>query len=250
MDVESCLIFGGLDLKVLPVIQIIPRPFSLAFVLALLAQPVAAQAQGAPQAPRAAAPRLTASAIRADKPPVVDGNLDDEVWRRAPPLGNFVQNEPFEGQPATEKTEVRLLFDDSNVYVGVICYDADPSQIIMTDARRDAGLNDQDSVQIIFDTYRDHQNGFLFGTNAAGIQYDAQVRNEGEASSNAQTSGSGGGVNTNWNATWDVKTRVTDIGWVAEFKIPLRTLRYGPPPQVWGLNVNRNIRRKREMVYW
>ena len=97
-----------------------------------------------------------------------------------PPLTGFVQAEPLEGQPASERTEVRILYDDEAIYVGVTLHDSDPSQIVTTDTSRDAGLGDMDSFQIIFDTFHDQQNGFVFGTNAAGIQYDAQVRNQGE----------------------------------------------------------------------
>ena len=111
---------------------------------------------------------------------------------------------------------------------------------------------------MILDTYHDQQNGFVFGTNAVGTQYDAQVRNEGQSQAGAAahrrcgrtSGGSGGGVNVNWDGAWDVKSLITETGWTAEFAIPLRTLRYGPPPQVWGLNFTRNIQRKRETVYW
>ena len=111
---------------------------------------------------------------------------------------------------------------------------------------------------MIFDTYHDRQNGFIFGTNVTGIEYDAQVRNEGESLrtgppgglGGGNAGGSGAGVNVNWDASWEVKTQLTATGWNAEFAIPLRTLRYGPPPQVWGINFTRNIQHKRETVYW
>lgn len=237
----------------------------------VLASPVYAQTTRPAQAREISqtAPRLIAMATRTAEAPKIDGNLDEAAWQNAAPAENFVQAEPFEGQAATETTEVRVLYDDHNLYVGVMCYDSDPSQIIVTDSRRDASMSDMDSFQMIFDTFHDRQNGFVFGTNAAGVQYDAQVRNEGQAqatppagpvSLNAGGSGggaggggggnSGGGVNASWNADWDVKSRITDKGWVAEFRIPLRTLRYGGPPQSWGVNFSRNIRRKREEVYW
>ena len=107
--------------------------------------------------------------------------------------------------------------------MGVTLHDSDPSQIVTTDTRRDADLSEMDSFQIVFDTFRDQQNGFVFGTNAQGVRCDAQVRNQGNAS------------NT-WDGSWDVKTNVTESGWTAEFRIPLRTLRYGPAPQTWGIN--------------
>lgn len=125
-------------------------------------------------------PRPVASAVQAAVPPTIDGMLDDDAWTAATPHANFVQAEPFEGQPASESTEVRILFDDQAIYIGVVCRDSDPSQIVTTDTRRDADLDDMDSFQVILDTFRDQQNGFVFGTNPAGIQYDAQVRNQGE----------------------------------------------------------------------
>lgn len=182
--------------------------------------------------------------------------MDERVWQQATPITDFTQTEPIEGQPATEKTEVRLLYDDTNVYVGVVCYDSDPSGIISTDSRRDSSMTEGDSFQMIFDTYHDSQNGFVFGTNAVGVEYDAQVRREGEQLNSGPptigrvSGGSSGGTNVNWDGAWEVKTRITDIGWTAEFRIPLRTLRYGGPPQVWGVNFARNIQRKREQVYW
>ena len=219
----------------------------------------------------AAVSKRVATASRTSEAPVIDGILDERLWQAASPMTGFVQTEPLEGEPASERTEVRFLYDDSNIYVGVICYDGDPSQVIVTDSRRDSSLADADSFQMILDTYHDLQNGFIFGTNAAGVQYDAQVRNEGQNSAGGgggggggggtgggaafggggrAQSGSGGGTNLNWDATWEVKASVNEVGWSAEFRIPLRSLRYGPSPQSWGLNFSRNIRRKREEAYW
>ena len=204
------------------------------------------------------APQKRLSAQRVSVAPVIDGNLDEVAWTNATPISDFVQSEPLEGVPASEKTEVRLLYDDKTIYIGVVCYDADPSKIVITDSRRDSGLDAMDSFRMIFDTYHDRQNGFIFGTNVTGIEYDAQVRNEGESLrtgppgglGGGSSGGSGAGVNVNWDASWVVKTRLTETGWTAEFAIPLRTLRYGPPPQVWGINFSRNIQHKREQVYW
>ena len=237
------------------------RKFGSTFVTLLLGLGFAsvAQAQAPTQTSQvsptsAAGPRVVATAHRITEAPTIDGALNELGWQQATPLTNFVQAEPFEGQPATEKTEVRILYDDKNIYVGAICYYSDPSQIITSDTSRDFNPSEMDSVQLIFDTYHDRQNGFVFGTNAVGSQYDAQVRDEGERQSSAApgsgSAGSNSGINVNWDASWDVKAHVTEIGWTAEFAIPLRTLRYGPPPQVWGLNFTRNIRHNREQVYW
>ena len=199
-----------------------------------------------------------AMAKRATESPAIDGVLDERVWQEATPLTDFVQSDPAEGKPATEKTEVRILYDDEAIYVGVICYDNNPSRILITDTRRDSGLGEMDSFQMIFDTFHDLQRGFIFGTNAAGTEYDAQFTNEGEVLSarpppptlGRQQAQAGTAMNVDWNASWEVKTRVSEIGWTAEFRIPLRTLRYASAPQVWGLNFSRNIYHKREQVYW
>lgn len=210
--------------------------------------------------PRESVGPRVATATRATEPPIIDGTLDDPAWHQTLPLTDFVQTEPQEGAPATEKTEVHLLYDDKYLYVGVMCFDSDPSSIIVSDSRRDSSLTETDSFRMIFDTYHDQQNGFVFGTTPAGIEYDAQLRDQGSAGGGGQgggaalgggaRAGAGGGLNANWDASWDVQARTTEIGWVAEFRIPLRALRYGPPPQVWGVNFSRNIRRKRELVYW
>ena len=225
--------------------HIIVPVFSHSFishVVALIALFVCARSAAAGQAqanvrPAVAETRPVATAVAITAAPVIDGVLDDRAWQDAIPLTHFVQAEPLEGQPASESTEVRLLYDDVALYVGVVLHDRDTSQIVTTDTRRDAGLGDMDSFQMIFDTFRDRQNGFVFGTNAAGIQYDAQVRDQGNATAS-------------WDGSWDVKTQVTESGWTAEFRIPLRTLRYGPAPQTWGVNFFRNIQRTRERTFW
>ncbi len=181
--------------------------------------------------------RRIATAIQVGEAPMIDGLLNEGAWLKAIPLDGFTQAEPLQGEPASQRTEVRILFDATSIYVGAILHDTDPSQIVTTDTRRDANLGEMDSFQIIFDTYRDQQNGFVFGTNALGVQYDAQVRDQGNAS------------NT-WDGSWEVKTNVTESGWTAEFRIPLRTLRYGAAPQTWGVNAYRNIQRSRERTYW
>ena len=196
-----------------------------------------------------------ARATFVEEPPTIDGFVNDAVWELADPISDFIQSEPVEGTPASERTVVKIVYNDRAVFVGVICYDDQPDEILVTDSRRDSGMNDTDSFQIIFDTYHDRQNGFVFGTNPAGIEYDGQVSNEGGGGGRGgggrrQSVGTGSGFNRNWDASWTVRTHVNEIGWMAEFEIPLRSLRYGDKPQTWGLNFQRNIRRKREQVYW
>lgn len=200
--------------------------------------------------------RPVASATETIEAPTVDGDvLGDPVWRQAPPITGFWQTTPDEGQPATEKTEVRVVYTAGTLYIGVVCYDREPTRIIVTDSRRDASLDEMDSFRFVLDTYRDGQNGFLFGTNPAGIEYDAQVANDGEGGGFGggprQRAGSGGGLNVNWDGSWTVRVQSGEYGWSAEFAIPFRTLRFSSDEsQIWGVNFERTIRRKRETAYW
>lgn len=193
-------------------------------------------------------------AVRVDEPPVIDGIvLEDPVWQNASLIEGFWQTTPDEGEPATEYTEVRVLYDQESFYVSVVCHHQDPGQIIVSEATRDGDLQNIDSFQFVLDTFKDTQNGFVFGTSPAGIEYDAQISNEGGGQfgfSGAQSS-SGGGLNLNWDGSWDVRSRIHDGGWSAEFAIPFKTLRFpSKPVQEWGINFQRNIRHNNEVVYW
>ncbi len=189
--------------------------------------------------------------------PIIDGRVTDAVWQTVKPFADFTQQDPTEGAPASEKTEVRIVMGKGNVYVSVICFDADPSKIIVSQSRRDASLNETDSVVMVFDTFNDSQNAFVFGTNPLGIEYDGQVAREGQSSGVAFGGGAGstqrGGItafNPNWDGDWTVKAQITERGWEAEMAIPLKTLRYATGEnQTWGFNVMRNIRHKNEQVY-
>ena len=210
-----------------------------------------------------AAAGLVAHASRVDSAPVVDGVvLTDPAWAEVTPVEGFVQNTPDEGQPSTERTQVYIGYTEETLYVAVGCYVTDPDTIIVSDSRRDSQLRDTDSFQIILDPFLDKQNGFVFGTNPAGIEYDGQVTNEGgggryggggfvRRSGSQQQGGSGGGFNLNWDGVWQVRTTVSATGWTAEFAIPFRTLRYpAGVEQIWGINFQRNIRDRNEQAFW
>ena len=224
-------------------------PVVALLALAALAAPAAwAQSTDSGGAPRAALATRTKAAPR------VDGVLDDAAWAAAPVITGFMQHEPFEGRPVSERTEVRILFDQDAIYIGAWLYDADPSGIVRGETRRDARVDDTDAFLIVFDTYRDRQNAFVFGTTPAGIEYDGQVTKEGGAGglqSVRQQGGAAAGFNLNWDGSWTVATSQDERGWYAEFRIPFGTLRYGGGgPQRWGLNLARHIRRKNEQAYW
>ena len=186
--------------------------------------------------------------------PVIDGNvLSDEVWMAVPAINKMIQTKPSFGIESSEKTEIRIAFTNSILYLGVVCYDSSPSTLVVSDSRRDSDLNDDDSFLFIVDTYNDQQNGFLFGTNSAGMEYDAQIDNEGQGnrSSSRQQGGVIGGTNINWDASWVVQTEVGDYGWSAEFAIPLNSLRFSSGnDKTWGINFQRNITKNNEVSYW
>ena len=186
--------------------------------------------------------------------PVIDGNiLGEKLWDKVPIIDNLRQIKPDYGLPASEKTSIRVAYTNKSFYVAVVCYDKAPDKIVISDSRRDADLNDEDSFLFILDTYNDQQNGFLFGTNASGMEYDAQINNEGEGnfSSNRQQGGVIGGTNINWDASWEVKTESGDYGWSAEFSIPLRSIRFNSgTDKIWGVNFQRNISKRSETAYW
>lgn len=221
----------------------------LALAIALTAITAAAQ-----QAP----PALVAGRLAENgEAPVIDGRVTDPIWQTVNPYAEFTQQDPTEGAPASEKTEVRLIVGKDHVYIGVICFDSDPSKIIVSQARRDASLNDTDSVIMVFDTFNDNQNAFVFGTNPLGIEYDGQVAREGQTSGIGFQGGAGGtqrggisAFNPNWDGDWTVRSQVTERGWEAEMAIPLKTLRYSTGnDKTWGFNLLRNIRHKNEQVY-
>ncbi len=210
--------------------------------LACLAPP----ALGNDDDPAAGPPTLLAS--RLAELPVIDGEvLADPAWQGLTPASGFRQTTPEEGRPATERTLVYVAFSDDTLYVGAVCYDREPDAIIVSDSRRDSSLEETDSFLVILDTFFDRQNGFVFGTNPAGIEYDGQVTKEG---SGGMTSG-GGDFNLNWDAAWQVAAAESEIGWSAELAIPFRTLRFGKGDvQTWGINFQRNLRRRNETSYW
>lgn len=208
----------------------------------------------APASAQTLAPRPSLAAVKVAQAPVVDGRITgDAAWDAAPAGGGFTQVAPSQGAPMSERTEVRVVYTDTTLYVGITAFDATPSDIVSANPKRDGALDETDSVRLILDTYRDRQSGFVFGTSPAALEYDAQVVNEGQGGNftSGQAGGSGGGFNINWDGTWRVATAITGTGWSAEFAIPFRTLRYpDDPEQRWGFNVQRTIRRRNESGFW
>ena len=214
---------------------------------------------------QSSAPSRRARAYKLDTAPVLDGRVDDS-WMAFEPANNFIQQLPEEGLPATEPTEVRIGYTQDTFYLAIICYDSQPTAIVSTQGRRDGALDQTDAFQILMDPFNDDQNGYIFATTAAGIEYDAQIVHggqsrqvggpprAGQSSAGGSTTAQAGGIssfNLNWDGVWKVRTQITSRGWEAEFAIPFRTLRFNSGrDQVWGLNFMRNLRRKNEQSYW
>jgi hypothetical protein len=205
--------------------------------------------EGLAQTVDSSSPRPVAQAIRLIVAPVIDGNvLDDPAWRGAEPITDFWQIKPDAGQPATQQTAIYIGYTDTALHIGIVAYDDEPLEIISTDSRRDSSLDDTDSVKIMIDGLLDRQNGYIFGTNPAGIEYDGQIEREGAGQF---VFGGEGGFNLNWDAPWTVRSEVSDIGWSAEMEIPFTSLRFGTGEiQEWGFNVERSIRRNNEIAFW
>lgn len=184
--------------------------------------------------------RAIAYRLGAGQQPRIDGKLTDEAWALAPAQGNFVQREPDYGQPSSEKTEFRVLYDETTLYLGVWVWDSDAAGILASEMKRDAGLNKGDQLKITIDTFHDHRNAFYFSTNPLGAYKDAHTVENGRT------------INYDWNAVWDNKTSIDDKGWYVEIAIPLSQLRFKTTigESVWGINLCRILFRKNEESYW
>jgi len=168
-----------------------------------------------------------------------DGNLNELEWQSVLPETNFKQREPDNAASATECTEIRILYDQNNLYIGVLCFDSQPDKIIANSLIRDSNLEGDDKLTIVIDTYLDHRTGFVFAINPNGARFDGyQYAPEREP-------------NENWNGVWDVRAKITSKGWQAEIIIPFKTLRFrNLSTQTWGINFQRIIQRKGEEDIW
>ncbi|HEU4996273.1 MAG TPA: DUF5916 domain-containing protein [Gemmatimonadaceae bacterium] len=180
-------------------------------------------------------PRAVAAAKTG--PIVLDGRLDEQTWSAAAPITEFVQFDPDEGKPASERTEVRILYGDDALYIGARMFDRTPSAIHSRLVRRDADMQ-SDYFQVVIDAFHDHLGRAFFQVNPAGSKFDAL----GIGASNPDDS---------WDGIWEAATRIDSLGWVAEMRVPYSQLRFSRDPnQVWGLQIRRFIHRRNEESMW
>jgi hypothetical protein len=210
---------------------------TIALAAAALLLPQAAKAQDSSLSGRITPPKL-ASAMPRSGAIVLDGRLDEPLWQTVPAVADFTQTQPREGEPATQRTEVRIVFDDDALYVGARMFDTEGAAGVRTRlARRDQDQN-LDYISLIFDTFHDHLGRVQFSVNPSGVKIDSY--------------GPGGAnLDLSWDAVWDVATRVDSLGWTAEFRIPFAQLRFPRDSvQTWGLQVWRLETRLNELSSW
>jgi len=167
----------------------------------------------------------------------LDGVLDDEAWKSAVNLGALTQREPREGTTPSEPTEVRLLIDAGDLFIGILNRDGDPAAIVRSQMTRDADLGQDDNIEIVLDTFLDRRNGYYFQVNALGAQADGLISNNNEP-------------NKQWDGIWESHVARLPDGWSVEIAIPFKTLNFDPAQDSWGFNIQRTIRRKQEIIRW
>ena len=198
-----------------------------------LAQPLQAETEGL----------RSAEAVRIDHAPRLDGTVNDPLWQQASAITNFKQREPFEGRPATEKTEVRVLYSRNEIYFGITCHDSSAGGPVATQLRRDVTQELDDYFEIVIDSQHDRRNAYVFQINPLGTQRDAVITDE--------QAGETQDGDTGWDGVWTSEARITKDGWSATVAIPFSTLNFMHSNNViWGLNFKRFIRRKNEEDLW
>ena len=182
---------------------------------------------------------LQVEAFRTYQSIEIDGKLSESDWQKAAPIRQFTQFEPDAGEPLTESTEVRILYDDRHIYFGFVCSEPDRSKIIANKMRRDTMLWDNDNVFVLLDTYNDRRSGFFFRVNPLGAREDVAIMDSGDSR------------NENWNAIWDARATINADNWTTEIAIPFSQLRFKDEDVLtWGLNLGRSIEKNKEEGTW
>ena len=182
-------------------------------------------------------PTARATRIEASEAPIIDGDVSDAVWAKAEVIDEFYQLEPDTGQPVSERTELRFLYDAENLYIAVYAYDRQPDLIRATTKNRDGSFAGDDTVRITLDPLNTRRNAYLFVMNALGGRIDDLIQNNTD-------------FIRQWNAIWTGRARIVDDGWTVEISIPFRDFSFDPTKPDWVMDFSREIRRKNERARW
>jgi hypothetical protein len=194
---------------------------------------------------QSARPEIRAYRLPDGESIVVDGAPDEAAWQQAPPATNFLQRDPDNGEPASEKTEVRVLFDRDRIVLGVTCFDSEPDRLLGNQMQRDQSFEADDRFMFAIDPFFDGRTGYFFEINPSGAMGDGLI-----TSPLSDGGGFGGEMNKSWDGIWLARVRRTSIGWTAEIEIPFKTVNFNPDTDTWGANFQRTVRRKNEESLW
>jgi hypothetical protein len=192
---------------------------------------------------------VVATRIPEGAPLRLDGVLDEPAWRAAPPADGFVQKDPDNGAPASQRTEVRVLYDSNRIVFGATMYDSEPDRILGNQMQRDQSFSADDRFIVTIDTFLDGRSGYIFQTNPLGALSDGLISASSNSNDDSQRD-VGAAVNRSWDGIWMVRVRRSAEGWTAEMEIPFRTLNFNPDLTAWGLNFQRTVRRATEESVW
>ncbi len=221
-------------------IRTVSLEFSHSSLASFISAAVAASVVAALSSPAAAQPpveRKQIQATRVDRPPVMDGKLDDEVWKQAVPITDFHQTRPGDGTAASEATEVSVVYTEDAIYISARMGDSDPELIAAPTIRHGQGLGPDDRLIVILDPFNTQRTGYRFETNLNAVRHDALYQSVGAFSAD-------------WSTIWDVQTSRDENGWNAEIEIPFKSLPFDPTTEKWGFNFGRGIRRRGEEMAW
>jgi hypothetical protein len=205
---------------------------------------VAASAAASTAGAQSSRPEIAAYRLVEGESIIVDGAPDETVWQKAIPAANFLQRDPENGTPATEKTEVRIVFDRERIILGVTCFDSEPGRLLGNQMQRDQSFEADDRFMFSIDPFFDGRTGYFFEINPSGAMGDGLI--------SSPTGGDdfGGEMEKSWDGIWLARVRRTALGWTAEIEIPFKTVNFDPDTDTWGANFQRTVRRKNEESLW